>query len=121
LRNERNVRLEQFLKQPGDRLHYTYDFGDGWEHGVVLEKRLDPDPGVEIPTCLAGKGACPPEDCGGPWGYADLKEALADQRHEDHDDMLEWLGLDSAEDFDPAACDLDEINEALDTTVAARR
>jgi hypothetical protein len=120
-RNERSARLAQFLKEPGDRMHYTYDFGDGWEHDIVLEKRLGPDPDERIPTCLAGKGACPPEDCGGPWGYADLKAALADPRHEHHEDMLEWLGLDNAEDFDPAACDVVEINQVLDMTIAARR
>jgi len=81
-RNERNAGLAQLLQQHGDRIHYSYDFGDGWAHDIVLEKRLNPEPGVQTPTCLAGKGACPPEDCGGPWGYANLKEALADPRHE---------------------------------------
>jgi hypothetical protein len=65
----------QFLQQPGHRIQYSYDFGDGWEHDIVLENRLNPEPRVQIPACLAGKGACPPEDCGGPWGYADLKDA----------------------------------------------
>lgn len=120
-RNERNARLGQFLKQPGDHIQYTYDFGDGWEHDLVLEKRLDPDPEAQIPACLAGKGACPPEDCGGPWGYTDLKETLDDPRHNDHAEMLDWLALDSAEHFDPAACDLIEINEVLEMTVAAPR
>jgi hypothetical protein len=119
-RNERNARLAQFLQQPGDRIHYSYDFGDGWEHDIVLEKRLNPEPGAQMPACLAGKGVCPPEDCGGPWGYADLKQALADPRHEDHESMLEWLGLESAEGFDPAAFDLAEINEVLGLTVATR-
>jgi len=120
-RNERNARLAQFLKQQGDRINYAYDFGDGWEHDIVLEKRIVPDPGAQLPACVAGKGACPPEDCGGPWGYSDLKETLANPRHEDHDDMLEWLGLDSGEEFDATACDLVEINEVLDMTVTARR
>ena len=120
-RNERNARLGQFLKQPGDHIQYTYDFGDGWEHDLVLEKRLDPDPEAQIPACLAGKGACPPEDCGGPWGYTDLKETLDDPRHNDHAGMLDWLTLDSAEHFDPAACNLIEINEVLEMTVAAPR
>ncbi len=120
-RNERNARLGQFLKQKGDRIQYAYDFGDGWEHDVVLEKRLDPDPGAQLPACPGGKGACPPEDCGGPWGYADLKATLADPRNEGHDDMLDWLGLGSAGEFDPAACDLVEINEVLDMTLTARR
>lgn len=120
-RNERNARLAQFLQQPGDRIHYSYDFGDGWEHDIVLETRLNPEPGVQTPACLAGKGACPPEDSGGPWGYADLKEALADPRHKDHESMLDWLGRDSADSFDPAACDLAEINEVLGLTFTARR
>jgi len=120
-RNERNARLGQFLTQQGDRIQYAYDFGDGWEHDIVLEKRLDPDPEAQLPTCLAGKGACPPEDCGGASGYADVKEIVADPRREDHDEMLDWLGLESAEEFEPAACDLVEINEALDMTVTARR
>jgi Plasmid pRiA4b ORF-3-like protein len=120
-RNERNARLGQFLTRQGDRIHYAYDFGDGWEHDVVLEKRLYPDPEARLPVCIAGKGACPPEDCGGPWGYADLKDTLADLGHDDHDRMLDWLGLECAEEFDPAAFDLTEINEVLDLTVAARR
>ena len=120
-RNERNARLEQFLNQKGDRIQYAYDFGDGWEHDIVLEKRVDPDPGAALPACPAGKGARPPEDCGGPWGYADLKETLAHPRNEDHDDMLDWLGLESADEFDPAACDLAEINDVIDMTLTARR
>jgi len=120
-RDERAAALSQFLKQPGDRIRYAYDFGDGWEHDIELEQRLTGDAGKRVPTCLAGKGACPPEDCGGPWGYADLKDALADPRHEDHEDMRDWLGLDSAEDFDPAACDLGEINDVLNMTLAAGR
>jgi len=91
---------------------YTYDFGDGWEHDIVLEKVLPPDPVVGL-SCLAGKGACPPEDCGGAWGYANLKEALADPGHEEHEDLLDWLGLDSAADFDPAQFGLDEVNARL--------
>jgi hypothetical protein len=119
-RDERNARLGQFLKQPGDRIRYAYDFGDGWEHDILLEKRLDVDTGEQLPACIAGRGACPPEDCGGPWGYADLKETLGDPSHEEHDHMLDWLGLERAAEFDPAACDLAEINEVLDITVAAR-
>jgi hypothetical protein len=120
-RNERNALLAQFLNQSGDLIQCTNDFGDGWEHDLLLEKRLDPDPEAQIPACLAGKGACPPEDCGGPWRYADLRETLSDPRHDEHAEMLDWLGLDSAEDFDPAACDLVEINEELAMTVATAR
>jgi hypothetical protein len=91
------------------KLIYEYDFGDGWEHTIEVQKIVEPEPGAQYPVCLAGKKACPPEDCGGVWGYYDLLEAVADQKHENHDDMLEWLG----DDFDPEAFDLDEVNTML--------
>ena len=110
--DESTVTLTQVLAQPGAAMRYTYDFGDDWEHDIVLEKVLPPDHVARL-SCLAGKGACPPEDCGGAWGYASLKEVLADPDHEDHEDLLEWLGLDSAADFDPALFSLDEVNARL--------
>ena len=79
----------------------------------MLEKVLPADPGAVGPSCLAGKGACPPEDCGGVWGYADLKEILADPGHEEHEDMLQWLGLDCAADFDPAEFRIETVNARL--------
>jgi hypothetical protein len=88
---------------------YEYDFGDGWEHEILVEKILQSEPGVRYPVCLAGKRACPPEDCGGVWGYESLLEALRDPEHPEHNDMLEWIG----EDFDPEAFDLDSINQDL--------
>ena len=110
--DEREVTVAEVLARPGATMLYTYDFGDGWEHDIVLEKVLPPDPVVGV-SCLAGKGACPPEDCGGAWGYASLKEALADPTHEEYEDLLGWLGLDSAADFDPARFSLDEANAGL--------
>jgi len=110
--DERKVTLGQVLARPGASMRYTYDFGDDWEHDIVLEKILSPDTATGL-SCLAGKGACPPEDCGGAWGYASLKEALADPGHEEHKDLLDWLGLDSAADFDPARFRLDEVNARL--------
>ena len=68
---------------------------------------------------MAGKGACPPEDCGGAWGYADLKEALADPAHEDHLDRLEWLGLDTSEDFDPSQFSAADVNTRLSVLAPA--
>lgn len=68
--------------------HHVYDFGDGWEHLIKVEKILPPDPGLKTPVCLAGANACPPEDCGGPPGYEAFLEAINDPKHEDHDDML---------------------------------
>jgi hypothetical protein len=110
--DESKVTLAEILAKPGATMHYTYDFGDDWELDVVLEKVVPPDP-VPGLSCLAGKGACPPEDCGGAWGYASLKEVLADPGHEEHEDLLDWLGLDSAADFNPARFRLDEVNARL--------
>ncbi len=94
---------------PKTGLVYEYDFGDGWEHRLELQKIVPPEPGTRYPTCLAGKRACPPEDCGGVWGYMDLIEALADPEHERHEELLDWIGG----EFDPEAFDLDGTNELL--------
>ena len=106
--NERNVRLNQIADE-GDTIIYDYDFGDSWEHDLKIEKLLPPEPGAHYPRCLKGSRACPPEDCGGPWGYQNLLDALKDPKHENHEEMLEWFG----DGLDPEAFDLDDINEAL--------
>lgn len=111
--DERRVSLGELIGGVGDRLRYTYDFGDDWEHEIVVEELLDADPEVHYPVLLAAKGACPPEDCGGPWGYAELKEILADPTHDQHQEMLDWLGLDDASTFDPSGLDADQIEEEL--------
>jgi hypothetical protein len=111
--DERRTAIGDVLSEPRDRMRYVYDFGDYWQHDVVVEKVLDAERGARYPICMAGKGRRPPEDCGGVWGYADLRETLADPAHEDHADMLEWLGLESAEDFDPTAFDVDRVNGLL--------
>ena len=113
LADERHVTLGELIGGVGDRLRYTYDFGDDWQHEIVVEELLDPDPETHYPVLVAVKGARPPEDCGGPWGYADLKEIVADPSHERHQEMLDWLGLDTASDFDPAAVATDHIEEEL--------
>ena len=92
----------------GDRFVYEYDFGDGWEHQVVVEESL-PAAGRPRPVCLGGRRACPPEDVGGPWGYAEFLAAIDDPRHERHDELLDWIGG----GFDPEAFDLAEVDEAL--------
>ena len=114
-RDERKVALSQLLVRPGDGIGYTYDFGDGWEHDIVLEDVLPPDPDPEAAgaSCTAGKGACPPEDCGGAWGYEELKDTLADPEAEDHEAMLEWLGLESGDDFDPKHFSIAQANRRL--------
>jgi len=113
IRSAAAKRLGQVAPRPGDKLRYTYDFGDDWEHDIVVQAVSDAEPAIAYPRCLAGRRACPPEDCGGIWGYGYLLEILADPAHEEHKERLEWLGLDSADEFDPAAFDLAEVNSAL--------
>lgn len=97
----------------GDRLRYTYDFGDDWEHEILVEAVGPADPGATCPRCLTGRRARPPEDCGGMWGYHVLLEILADPDHPEHAERMEWLGLESAHDLDPAHFDLAEVNASL--------
>jgi hypothetical protein len=88
---------------------YLYDFGDGWEHHLAIEKILPPAPGLISPICLDGANACPPEDVGGPPGYVDFLQAINDPAHEEHQTMLEWCGG----RFNPTAFRLDDINNSL--------
>lgn len=113
LGDERRARVGDLIGRPKDRMRYTYDFGDYWQHDVVVEKVLPAEAGARYPRCVAGKGRRPPEDCGGVWGYRELREKLADPAHDEHADMLDWLGIDSATDFDVAAFDADEVNALL--------
>jgi len=108
-RDESKYKLSQLLKREKDSLIYEYDFGDSWEHKIVLEKILPDDGSTETPSCIKGKRACPPEDCGGIWGYANLIEIVQNPKHPEHQEMLEWL----EEGFDPEYFDLDDINEGL--------
>lgn len=110
VRRETTVRLHEVAPEVGSRLLYTYDFGDGWEHRIVVEALGDP---VTRASCLAGRRACPPEDCGGPWGYAELLAALADPAHPEHETYAEWL----PDGFDPIAFD----RAATDRWLAALR
>jgi len=108
-RDSRRVRLEQIAPSEKMKFIYDYDFGDGWEHQILVEKILPPDPEMKHPLCLAGKGACPPEDVGGVWGYADFPAAISDPEHEEHDSLLEWVGG----EFDPDKFDSENTNMAL--------
>ncbi|HEC34489.1 MAG TPA: plasmid pRiA4b ORF-3 family protein, partial [Chloroflexi bacterium] len=111
MRDERRVRLSQIAPGEGSKFRYEYDFGDGWLHGLLVEKVLEPEPGQHYPVCIKGKRACPPEDVGGIWGYASFLEAIQNPDHPEHEDYMEWIG----QEFDPEAFDLDEINAALRT------
>lgn len=104
-KDEVRARLDK-VAPLGARLRYEYDFGDGWEHDIVIEKVLPPESGVTYPRCLTGRRACPPEDCGGPWGYARLLAAIADPEGTEDSELLEWV----ENDFDPYAFDPATVN-----------
>lgn len=109
LKDERKVRLGQVLSKPKQKMVYEYDFGDGWEHDIVLEKVLPPDSNTRYPVCLEGARACPPEDCGGVPGYKNFLDAIRDPDHEEHDEFLEWIGG----EFDPEDFDIALANREL--------
>lgn len=103
------IKLSQYLREDS-KLSYDYDFGDNWQHILTVQKVLAPDPKLKYPTCVKGKNACPPEDCGGIWGYVELLEVLANPVHEEYDEMREWLDLDDDEVYDPTFFDVKEAN-----------
>ncbi len=109
LLDERKVKLAKVLPNRKARLFYSYDYGDGWSHEVVLEAILPTDPRHRYPLCIGGGGACPPDDCGGPGGYGELVRVLRSPKDEEHDDMLTWVGG----YFDPASFDANEVNRAF--------
>ena len=71
---------------------YEYDFGDSWQHKILFEGTPPVDLKAKYPLCMEGERACPPEDCGGVWGYGDFLKAIRNPKHEEHDSMLEWVG-----------------------------
>jgi hypothetical protein len=119
-RNAATVTLKAVAPRPGTRLRYLYDFGDDWEHDITLEKIIPAGADMTGAICTAGSGACPPEDCGGAWGYQELKTTLADPNADEHESMLEWLGLASPGDFDPRSFSAEEVNRRLDRSIRQR-
>jgi hypothetical protein len=105
--DERRVRLCDVSGD--DEFFYEYDFGDSWRHAIRIGQVLPVEPRGTYPRCVDGRRACPPEDCGGAWGYAELLSALADRRHPEHEDLLTWTGG----RFDPEDFDREQVNQAL--------
>ena len=102
-RSTHSESLAHLVDQGHRTFRYIYDFGDSWEHTIEVEEVLPPEPKAKYPRCLEGKRACPPEDCGGPWDYPEFLEAIQNPKHEEHEEMLEWVGgTFDPEEFDAA-------------------
>jgi hypothetical protein len=114
MKNEKRYHLNQFVERKGFKFIYEYDFGDNWEHTILVEAILPADPstrsgGAFYPRCIEGKRACPPEDVGGVWGYEDFQKVIANPQDPEYEQMLEWLGV----KFDPERFNLEHVNEGL--------
>ena len=103
------MKVNDLIQQERDKMVYEYDFGDGWRHEILIEKILPVDKKMEYPLCLAGKMHCPPEDCGGAWGYAELLKIINDPDHKEYDSIMKWLGG----EFDPADFSTEDVNAML--------
>ncbi len=104
--NGEDIQIDRAFRKEKDSCIYTYDFGDNWEHTLVLEKILEVDPDKKYPYVLAGKRNCPPEDCGGWPGYYNLLDVLSNPKDPEYEDMIDWIG----EDYDPEYFNIDELN-----------
>lgn len=107
----RKIKLNHLLFDVKQKLYYEYDFGDGWNHTIVLEKIVPADMYPIVPICIAGRRNCPPEDCGGPYGYYDLCNIISNPRHKEYKEMMKWLG----DGYDPEFFDIQYINFNLQT------
>lgn len=107
--DEFGVPIGSLLKKEKQSIVYEYDFGDGWEHKVTLERILPSESVEDVPKFIGGRRGCPPEDVGGVYGYTSFLPVYGDEAHPEHEEMVEWAG----EYFDPERFDLAEVNEVL--------
>jgi hypothetical protein len=105
------ITLAEVFRAEGQKFSYLYDFGDYWLHTITVEKVIDIN--LAKADCTGGKGACPPEDCGGAPGYQHLKQILADPKHPEHAFMKDWLLIEPDEEWDAGYFDLEEAQEAV--------
>ena len=108
--SENTVKLRQVVVGEKFKFFYAYDVGDDWEHEILVEKKLPYSSDIHYLVCITGKRACPPEDCGGPWGYAELLEIITDPSHLEYEERMEWVGG----SFEPDVFDIDEVNQRLE-------
>ncbi len=108
MKKDNGILLKDVLPAVTRTFQYVYDFGDDWIHEITVDKVSPPEAGAAPVVCLAGERACPPEDCGGIYGYYDYLEILKDPGHPEHEEIKEWMGR-----HDPARFDLDRVNARL--------
>lgn len=107
--NYKSMKISDLLKKEKDRLFYEYDFGDSWEHDIILEQVITDMIPPAHPICVKGKKCCPPDDCGGVGGYENMLNILKQPGHEEYKSTIEWLGY----KFNPDYFEIDEINDLL--------
>jgi len=100
----KKIKLQEIFTKPKQKFTYIYDFGDDWLHNILLEK-ITEEKTIRA-DCIGGEGTCPPEDCGGPWGYENLKSILKDPKNPEHAGMKEWLGIAKNKKWNANAFDL---------------
>lgn len=111
---ELKEKIAEWFSMENKLANYIYDFGDYWEHKVTLEKILPRNKNIDYPTCIGGKRECPPEDCGGMWGYESFLKIIKDPTHEEFEEMLEWVGGDfDSEHFDAKEISFEDPDERL--------
>jgi hypothetical protein len=108
----RKTKLKSIFKTENQKFTYIYDFGDDWIHKITLEKILKEK--ITTPKCLKGQGKCPPENCGGPWGYKNILEILANPKHEEYKNTKEWLFMDEDEEWDINEFQIEDVNVMLE-------
>lgn len=106
----RTITLNEFFISPKSKINYTYDFGDSWDHEIQLQKILSPDASINLPYCIKGKYACPPEDCGSIPGYYNIIEIMNNPKHPEYKEYVEWLG---SVPYNMEEFDIDLVNEDL--------
>ena len=105
----KGIRLNELLRFVKNSIVYEYDYGDSWEHEIMLEKFLKPDDSVKYPICTAGKMKCPPEDVGGVFGYKTMLKVLRNPNDKEYESYVNWLGG----TFDYTEFEINKINNQL--------
>lgn len=111
IKDSRKVKLSSIFQEKGQKYTYIYDFGDDWNHKITVEEIIDQE--AIRAELVSGKGACPPEDCGGIWGYQSLLEIVNDPKHPEYEEMREWLCLDDDDEWDVNYFELEDAKAVV--------